>query len=83
MRVLESLTLADLLASGAASALAYQLGKALIVWVQGKMRVAEIEATGRVLVDLATLEPDQAERLQAYLERGRPPPPDQIEPPAS
>lgn len=31
VRVLESLALADLLASGAASALAYQLGKALIV----------------------------------------------------
>ena len=58
-------------------------GRALIVWVQGRMRVAEIEATGRVLTDLAKLEPEQAERLQARLDRVRPPPPDQIEPPAA
>jgi hypothetical protein len=47
------------------------------------MRVAVIEATGRVPIDLAKLEPEQAESLQARLDRVRPPPPDQIEPPAA
>jgi hypothetical protein len=60
---------------GIVSAIAYPLGKALVVWVRGKMHVAEIEAMGKVMVDLAKLEPDQAERLQARLDRVRPPPP--------
>jgi hypothetical protein len=68
---------------GAASAVAYQLGRALVAWVQGKMRVAEIEAAGKVLIDLARLDPDQAERLGARLDRARPPPPSgEVEPPA-
>jgi hypothetical protein len=64
-------------------------GQALVAWVNGRNRVAEIEATGKadvariretgqVLRDLAELEP---ERL--HLERVRPPPRDEIEPPAA
>jgi hypothetical protein len=48
----------------------------------GKAEVARIKVTGKVLTDLAKLEPEQVERLQARLDRLRPPP-DQIEPPAS
>jgi hypothetical protein len=53
----------------------------------GKAEVARIKATGKVLTDLAKLEPEQlepeqVERLQARLDRLRPPP-DQIEPPAA
>jgi hypothetical protein len=47
-----------------------------------KAEVARIKATGKVLTDLAKLEPEQVERLQARLDRLRPPP-DQIEPPAA
>jgi hypothetical protein len=48
----------------------------------GKAEVARIKATGKVLTDLAKFEPEQVERLQARLDRLRPPP-DQIEPPAA
>jgi hypothetical protein len=48
----------------------------------GKAEVARIKATGKVLTDLAKLQPEQVERLQARLDRLRPPP-DQIEPPAA
>jgi hypothetical protein len=58
-------------------------GRALVVWVQGKADVARIKATGKVLVDLAKLEPDQAKHLQARLDRVRTPPSDEIEPPAA
>jgi hypothetical protein len=68
-------------------------GRAFLAWVNGKNRVAEIEAagtadvarieaTGKVLRDLAELEPEQAERLQRHLERVRPPP-DELQPPAA
>jgi hypothetical protein len=49
----------------------------------GKADIARIRATGKVLRDLAALEPDQADHLQGRLERVRPPPPDEIEPPAA
>jgi hypothetical protein len=70
-------------------------GLAFVAWVNGRNRVAEIEAagkadvariqeTGKVLRDLAELEPEQTERLRGRLERVRPPPePDEIEPPAA
>jgi hypothetical protein len=48
----------------------------------GKADVARIKATGKVLQDLAKLEPEQAEHLQGRLERVRPPP-DQLQPPAA
>jgi hypothetical protein len=49
----------------------------------GKADVARIKATGKVLVDVAQLEPDQAERFQGRLERVRPAPPDELQPPAA
>ena len=50
------------------------VGKALVVVVQGVIDVVKIKANGQVLTELAKLEPDQAERLHARLERVRPPP---------
>jgi hypothetical protein len=55
-------------------------GRALVVWVRGRARVAEIKAegeadvarireTGKVLRSLAKLEPDQVERLHGRLDR--------------
>jgi hypothetical protein len=68
-------------------------GQAFVAWVNGRNGVAEIEAAGkadvarieaagRVLHDLAGLEPEQAERLHGHLERVRPPP-DRLDPPAA
>jgi hypothetical protein len=70
------------------------VGQAFVAWVNGRNRVAEIEAmgkadvarieaAGRVLDHLAQLEPDQAERLRGRLDRVRPPPPDELQPPAA
>jgi hypothetical protein len=67
---------------GAVVVMVWPAGRALVVWVQGRADVARIKATGKVLVDLAKLEPDEAERLQARLDRVRPPPPDQLGLPA-
>jgi hypothetical protein len=63
--------------------LSWPVGRALVVWAQGRADVARIKETGKVLVDLAKVEPDQADRLRTRLERVRPPPPDEIEPPAA
>lgn len=60
-------------------------GRALVVWVRGRARVAEIKAAGeadvakiqevgKVLRSLAKLEPDQVERLRGRVDRVRPPP---------
>jgi hypothetical protein len=44
----------------------------------------DLERERRItLIALAELEPDQAERLQARLDRVRPPPVDQLNPPAA
>jgi hypothetical protein len=68
---------------GALFVMAWPAGRALVVWVQGQADVARIKARGEVLMNLAMLEPEQAERLQARLDRVRPPPPDQLQPPAA
>jgi hypothetical protein len=86
------LTLLTLLGT-VAVVLARSCGQAFVAWVNGKNRVAEIEAagkadiariqeTGKVLRSLADLEPDQVERLHGHLDRVRPPP-DQLQPPAA
>lgn len=70
------------------------VGQAFVAWVKGKAGAAEIEAVGKadvariraageVLRELAELEPDQAERHQGRLERVRPPPPDELQPPSA
>jgi hypothetical protein len=79
--VFDPIDVSRVLGSGAAGVLAYQLGKALVVWVQGKADVARIRANGEVLTNLAKLEPDQVERLHAHLERVPPASSDAIEPP--
>jgi hypothetical protein len=44
----------------------------------------DLERERRItLLTLADLEPEQAERLQGHLERVRPPPCDQLQPPAA
>jgi hypothetical protein len=44
----------------------------------------DLERERRItLVALADLEPERAERLQGHLERVRPPPPDEVEPPVA
>jgi hypothetical protein len=58
------------------------VGRALVVLVQGMVKVLNTLATGKVLTDLAKLEPEQDERLRARLERTRPPP-DELQPPAA
>ena len=74
--------------------LARYCGQAFVTWVSGRNRVAEVEAagradvariqeTGKVLRALADLDPNQVERLHGHLERIRPPPPDQLQPPAA
>jgi hypothetical protein len=91
--VLDPFDLARVLGSGAAVALTFQLGRLLVVWMQGRTRVAEIEALGKadvarieatskMLRSLAELEPEQAERLRGRLERVRPPP-EELQPPAA
>ena len=73
--------------------LARYCGQAFVAWVNGRSRVAEIEAagkaevakiraTGKVLRSLAELEPEEAEHLHGHLERVRPPP-DELQPPAA
>jgi hypothetical protein len=64
-----------------ALALAPWIGKAIVVLAQGVMDAVKILLAGKVLTDLAKLDPEQAERLRAHLERVPPPPPDAIEPP--
>ena len=54
-----------------------------MVLLQGVVDIVKILVTGKVLTDLAKLEPNQVERLQDRLERVRPPPPDELEPPAT
>jgi hypothetical protein len=69
-------------------------GKGFVAWVNGRNRVAEIEAAGKadvarleaagkILRDLAHLEPEQAEHLRGHLERVRPPPKELLPPAAS
>jgi NADPH:quinone reductase-like Zn-dependent oxidoreductase len=81
VRSLESLDVARVIAgSGAVSIVAYQLSKALrTVWIERSKRKTMLAIVNKLIA----LEPDQAERLQARLDRVRPPPPDQIEPPAA
>jgi hypothetical protein len=63
---LDQLDVYRLVGIGPAAILVYQLGKALVVWVQGRADVARIKAGGKVLIDLAQLEskptepPDEA-----------------------
>jgi hypothetical protein len=64
-------------------ALSPWVGRALVVLLQGVVDIVKTLVTGKVLTDLAKLEPEQAERLHGHLERVRPPPPDEIEPPAT
>ena len=46
--------------------------------------LVDLERERRItLITLAELEPDQAERLQARLDRVRRPPPDEVQPPAA
>jgi hypothetical protein len=59
------------------------VGRGLVVLLQGVVDIVKILVTGKVLTDLAKLEPNQVERLQDRLERVRPPPPDELEPPAT
>ncbi|HEX2185419.1 MAG TPA: hypothetical protein VHN78_07925 [Chloroflexota bacterium] len=49
----------------------------------GKAEVAKIREAGKAMRALAELEPDRTERLHGRLERVRPPPPDEMEPPAA
>jgi hypothetical protein len=68
-------------------------GRALIIWVQGRTEVANIEATKEAdiarererratLVALAQLKQDPSERPSGRLDRVRPPP-SEIEPPTA
>jgi hypothetical protein len=68
-------------------------GLGFVAWVNGRNRVAEIEAAGKVEVDriratrellhdLRELGPDQAEYVRRHLEWVRPPP-DELKPPAA
>jgi NADPH:quinone reductase-like Zn-dependent oxidoreductase len=79
VRSLESLDVARVIAgSGAVSIVAYQLSKALgTVWTERSKRKTMLAVMDRMIA----LEPDQAERLRARLDRVRPPP-DQLGPPA-
>jgi hypothetical protein len=61
-------------------ALSPWVGRSLVVLVQGAMDVIKTLVTGKVQMDLAKLEPEQAERLRGHLERVRPPP-DELQPP--
>ena len=63
-------------------ALAPWVGKGLVALIRGIIDIAKIFATGKVLTDLAKLEPEQAERRHGHLEQIRPPP-DQLQPPAA
>jgi hypothetical protein len=58
------------------------VGRGLVTFVQGVVDVIKILVTGKVLTDLAKLEPDQAERLRGHLDRVRPPP-DELQPPTA
>jgi len=63
--------------------LTWAVGRALVVWVQGRADVDRIKAAGEVLTELAKLQQDQADWLHVRLDRVRPPPPDELEPPAA
>jgi hypothetical protein len=58
------------------------VGRGLVVLVKGAVDCVKILVNGKVMTDLAKLEPEQAERLRGHLERVRPPP-DQLQPPAA
>jgi hypothetical protein len=62
-------------------ALSPWVGRGLVVLLQGVVDIVKTLVERKVLIDLAKLEPEQAERLRGHLERVRPPS-DEIEPPA-
>jgi|Tabmets5t2r1_1033131.scaffolds.fasta_scaffold207566_1 hypothetical protein len=69
-----------LVGNGAIGIVAYQLSKALrTVWVERSKRKTMLA----ILDKMVELGPEHAEHLRARLERVRPPPPDQLQPPAA
>jgi hypothetical protein len=64
-------------------ALSPWVGRALVTLVHGAVDCTKLLLAGKVMTDLAKLDPEQAERLRTRLERVRPPPRAEIEPPAA